>query len=73
MAELEGDRNGGMRPDRSQDLSQRVLVFVGVKAEILGRNSALRRDRRRFEDHEPCAGQRQVAKVDHVPVTGCAI
>jgi hypothetical protein len=73
VPELHGDRHRRPRAHGSQHAAQRRLAAIGVQAEVERRDAPLARDRRRLENHQPGAAQRELSEVDQVPVAGRAV
>jgi hypothetical protein len=73
VAQLNADLDGRMTTHRRQNRRQRIGMRVGPQAQVIWRDAAFRHDGRGFKGDQRGAGQRQAAKMDHVPVGGQAI
>ena len=72
MGELNASAHS-LRVDELSDAGQVGNVFVGVDAEIRGRDAALRDDGRCLKENEAGSALGAAAEVDHMPVVGEAV
>ena len=68
VRELHADPDRRVRANGVEHASERRFVRIAVQAEVRRRDSALGRDRRRLDDQEARARDRQMSEMDQVPV-----
>ena len=71
-----GELNAGDRAlpvDEARDALERLEMLVAPDAEVLRRDPPLRRDRRRFGEHQRRAADRARREMGEMPVVGVAV
>ena len=59
-----------LRLDEAGDPPQWLDMLVGPDTQVVRRNTPLRADRRRFDDHQPGATDGPTAQMHQMPVVG---
>ena len=73
VAQLDADRHVAVAPHQRQHLRQRGLAGIGIHAQAFAADAPLWFHAGSLDDQEPGTGQREVAKMDQVPVGGATV